>query len=362
MKKITIIIIIILLIIGFAVGTYFYFKGKREVINNQAKEGLISEKIMQSPQLSSDKKWIYYYSTAEAPAFYRLELETKKVEKISQDLMDIEEINYSPDLEKAAFKVTYNKDRFEKYSSPFLNPKMQEGQRRYWVVNFKDGSLSPLGENVLNLEFTFDSKKIVFLYRPLDGNSSINIADPNGENYQKIIDWQSESLVLRPLDDNNFLLVSINDEGGTNSGLYKLLLKEKKAQLLTKSYYSSNLYISPSKKNLLFISTTILDQKTSTIFFMTDANGQNYKEIITNKEYEFDTSHLAWSKDEKSVYLAAKNKNQPNFNNLLKIDLDSKALNQLKKEDNSIFEAIDINSEGSLIYYLLNSQLYALKI
>lgn len=361
MKKTIIIIIVILLLIGLIIGTYFYLKGKREVINNQAKEGLISEKIMQSPQLSPDKKWIYYYSTAEAPAFYRLELETKKVEKISQDLMDIEEIIYSPDLEKAAFKVTYNKDRFEKYSSPFLNPEMQEGQRRYWVVNFKDGSLSYLGENVLNLEFTFDSKKIVFLYRSLD-NSSINIADPNGENYQKIVDWQSESVVLRPFDDNNFLLVSINDEGGTNSGLYKLQIKEKKAQLLTKSYYSSNLYISPSKKSLLFISPTISGQVTSTILFMTDANGQNYQEIITNKEYEFDTFHLAWSKDEKSVYLAAKSKNQENFNNLLKIDLVNKTLSQLKKEDNSIFEAVDINNEGNLIYYLLNSQLYAAAI
>jgi Tol biopolymer transport system component len=349
------------LLIGFGIGTYFYLKGKREVVDRQAKEGLISEKIMQSPQLSSDKKWLYYYSTAEAPAFYRLELETKKVEKISQDLMDIEEIVYSPDLGKAAFKVTYDKDKFEKYASPFLNPKMQEGQRRYWVVNFKDGGLSHLGENVLNLEFTADSKKIVFLYRSLD-NSSINIADPNGENYEKIVDWQSESVVLRAFDDNNFLLISINDESETNSGLYKLMIKEKKALLLTKNYYSSNLYISPSKKNLLFISPIILGQETSTIFFMTDANGQNYQEIITNKDYQFDFSHLAWSKDEKSVYLAAKNKNQENFNNLLKIDLANKILSQLKKEDGSIFEAVDINSEGNLIYYLLNSQLYALKI
>jgi hypothetical protein len=92
---------------------------------------------------------------------------------------------------------------------------------------------------------------------------------------------------------------------------------------------------------------------------MTDANGQNYQEIITNKDYQFDFSHLTWSKDEKSVYLAAESKNQENFNNLLKIDLTNKTLSQLKKEDGSIFEAVDINSEGNLIYYLLNSKLHA---
>src|SRR4030042_2372443 len=130
MKKTLIIILVIIILLSLSLGIYFYLKSRKTLEIKTTIEGKVFETVMESPKFSDDKKWVYYYSSQQIPAFYRSELSSKKAEQISENLDDIQEITYSPDLTKVGFKVAYNRERFEKYASPFLDPKMEDSQSR----------------------------------------------------------------------------------------------------------------------------------------------------------------------------------------------------------------------------------------
>lgn len=360
MKKSIIIILVVVIAIGIGIGIYFYLKSKKIVEVETSIEGKILETVMESPKFSADKKWVYFYSSQQTPAFYRTEISSKKTEQISSYLADIEEIKYSPDLSKVGFKVTYIKDRFEKYGSPFLEPKMDEGASRFWVYNFENKKLDYLNQNIISYTFSPDSKKIFYVFLGDEGKISINQADYNGNNYEKIIDWQYGEPALQVIDDGKILLAYSTEEyEKQGDGLYLLDTKNKKLSTLTDKDFSTFFSLSPNKKQIFNYMPLFENNKPKSAIWITDINAKDKFGYLKTDD-ELDYQNIIWSSDNKTIYLAGKPNGNDNFTKLYQYQIDEKKLNLVFEGGESNFEAVEI--DNSLLYYLLNSQLYAAKI
>lgn len=359
-KKLIIILIIIFGLI-ISAGIYFYLKNK----NNTAPlislpEGKIAETVVASAKISADKNYVYYYSSQETPGFYRLELKSKKTESLSGTFEELDEINFSPDLKKVGFRVVYDQERFEKYGSPFLEPKMNDGEKRFWIYDFASQKLSYLSPNIITYVFSSDSKLIYYAFLNPDNKISLNQANADGSNYQKIADWSYGEPAISLLGDDKLLIAysteELKDQG---DGLYLLNIKDKKLSRLVDKDFSAFFSLSPSQKNIFFYRPIFEDNQPKSQIWITDSNVQNKNGEIKS-ELELDFKQLAWSSGEKNIYLAAKENGKENFDQFYQYTPSEKKLKSVFNQPNSNFEAV--GEAQNLIYYLLDSQLYAAKI
>lgn len=360
MKKTLVIILIVVITLGIGVGLYFYLKSKKTETVEISPEGKVLETAMQSPQFSSDKKWVYYYSTQQTPAFYRTEISSKKTEQLSETLADIQEINFSPDLTKAGFKVIYNKERFEKYASPFLEPRMGDNESRIWIYDFEKKKLSYLSQNILDITFSLNGKKIFYPFANSNGKISINQANSDGTNFEKIIDWQYGEPALQLIDDNKLLIAYSTEEvESQGDGLYLLEIKNKKLTTLTDKDFSTFFFLSPDKKQIFYYLPIFENDMPKSAIWLTNVNTKNKSGYLKTDD-ELDFENITWSNDNKMIYLAGRTSGNDSFTKLYQYNVEEKKLNLVFEGQNSNFKAVEINN--NIFYYLLNSQLYAAKI
>lgn len=361
MKRKLIIILAVVLLVGVSLGLYFYFRNKEEKTEVKI-EGKLSESVMQIAKLSPDKKWINYYSTQQTPAFYRQEIASKKIEQISGALASIEEINFAPDLTKVGFRVTYDQGQFEKYGSPFLEPKMPDGEKRFWIYDFENKKLSYLSPNVISYTFSTDSQKIYYLFASNEGKLSINQAKFDGTNFEKIVDWPYGEPRIKAVDDNKILVAYSTEEfESQGDGLYELNIKDKKLANLTNQDFSNFFVLSPSKKIIFYYLPIFERDKTKSSIWITDLAGKNKSGYLKIDE-EVDFQNVVWSKDEKTLYFAAKSPDQDNFDKIYRYRPEEKTVQVIISQDKANSMTVDINDNGDTLYYLLNSELYGAKI
>lgn len=365
-KKVLIIIgLIIILAIAAALIWYFVSRKEKEKIEPVLKtEGKLLDTIMEYPSLSSDNKWIYYYSTEQTPAFYRTNIETKETLQISGELSDIQKIKYSSDREFVLFKVYYDKDRFEQYGSPFLEPEMDNNESRFWVYNFEKRTLSYLSEEVLDVVFSLDSKKLIYSFLNPDGKFSINQSDLDGTNYKKITDWPGDKPAILVQDSEFVIASSITEEKGENdkNGLYKVYIPTGRMDLLTNEDYNDIFSISPKKESVLFFDA-IVERETVfnriSIFTISD---KEKKDIYKSQDFKFNFENIAWSQNEKNVYVAAAEIDSESYDRIFEIHLDGSDPRLLLGNKESNFEVVGLDDPGEFIYYLMDSQLYRAKL
>lgn len=361
MSKKLIIILVIIFGLIISAGLYYFLKNKNKTMPVVSPpEGKIVETTMTSAKVSADKNYVYYYSSQESPGFFRLELKSKKTESLSGILDQLEEINYSPDFKKVGFKVTYDKERFEKYGSPFLEPKMNDGEKRFWIYDFASQKLSSLNPNIITYVFSPDSKLIYYAFLGADNKLSLNQANADGSNYQKLADWPYGEPAIRLLGEDKLLIAysteELKDQG---DGFYLLDIKTKKLSKLSDKDFSAFFSLSPSQKNIFFYRPIFENNQPQSQIWITDPNGQNKNGEIKS-ELELDFNYLAWSSEEKNIYLAAKENSKENFDQFYQYDPAEKKFKSVFNQPDSNFAAV--GEAENLIYYLLDSQLYAAKI
>jgi hypothetical protein len=151
-KRLIFIILIVAVVLIAVIIFYFSFvKKKTEPGPAENVEGKITESVMEAAKLSPSKEWVYFYSSQNLPAFYRFNLNNQNAEQISQPLSDVQDAIFSPDTESVIFRVSYDYERFKQYGSPFIEPKMEDGEQRFWTYKFAGKKLSYLDQNITNV-------------------------------------------------------------------------------------------------------------------------------------------------------------------------------------------------------------------
>jgi hypothetical protein len=239
---------------------------------------------------------------------------------------------------------------------------MEDGEQRFWTYKFAGKKLSYLDQNITNVVFSADSKKLVYSYLYSDGRVKINQSDIEGKNYQEIADLPGYSVGIFPVDDNLIYLGYISDADDSNGGVYSLKIKDKELKLLDDKKFSNIFSISLDKKKIFFIQPTAENDQIVTLMWTSDLDLKGYRNVAKATRYEFDYSSIVWGKDQKSVFMAAKNIGAEFYDRIYQVYLDGTEPKLLLKDDQGVFETIAVNTEGDRLYYLLNGQLYAAKI
>jgi WD40 repeat protein len=130
----------------------------------------ISEEPVLSPVLSADDMIVKYYS-AENGKTYQVGVDGKNKGTISsKELPSLSQITWSPDKTKVISKLSKN------------------GTVKFYFYDYSTGKGVPLKDNIDSIAWESDDKIFYKYYNPSSRERSLNIANPDGSDWKKIMD------------------------------------------------------------------------------------------------------------------------------------------------------------------------------
>lgn len=179
---------------------------------------LMTEEAVISPTLSADGKKIFYH--AKNGGIFEIDLNGKNKKPLAETkLENLEDILWSPDKKTAIFKTKLDQDS------------------TFWLKNLEpleeSSSLeeeSQLKNNLDNVAWKGDSKKIFYkFFDPQTKERTLNISDPNGNNWEKISDVSHREMKISdiPQSGNISIWNQPNAFQETSLEIFSLISKEK---------------------------------------------------------------------------------------------------------------------------------------
>ena len=347
-KNIIIISIIFLILIGLAI--FFSIKNhqKKSDVGLQAQMSKVSTEPMLFPTLSSDGLKIYFYSNTRDLAFYQQNIDGTKLEKMSGNMDEPDNVVWSPGKKYAILEIKYNQYNFEKFASPFASPGTPDQANTTWVYNFANQKITRLSDNISNTIWQNDDH---FIYQQKDnGVSSLNIAEADGKNSQKITDLptaQDYGLSFLP---NGQLIIYNSPTDVSDTTIYVLSIADKKLKEIKKTDLPSTA-VALSNGQIL-VSTQI---KNGFKLYSINDNGTTGKDfkIKTNLESFVDLG------SDRFVITAAKNNQNNQF---ILINTKTGKNSAIKNAENDNINAFNFftSPDKKILYFTSNDILYKL--
>lgn len=294
-KKITIIIVIIfILILGIFVVYNYFFKEKilpSEEISEEngilETSGVIKTKeirvISQEPVINPviDGNKVKYYSATNGNVF-QSELDGSNLIRLSSNILtNIVKILWSPNKNKT-IGVFESGQTIKKY-----------------LYNFSDQRAVLLNPNIRDVVWAPDQEKIAYQYYDSQTEeNSLNIAEPDGSQWQTILKTRMKNLLVE-WPDASRLAARTRPSGLAQSVVYVVNLSDKKMEKIFNETYGLTLLWSPLGDKVLFSET--------------NSQGKNLKlKIADNKGNIIGETKLAtlpekcvWSQDNRVFFCAA---------------------------------------------------------
>jgi len=298
-----------LILIGILILGYFLLRQKKENSKETTTSftelaPLISNKKTFFPVLSSNELATLFFNNQDQPAFYKFLLKTKGSEKISQNLDTPHNVLWSPDQTKIILKIFYNKYIFEKYNSQFISPGTQDQALTTWLYDFKTQKLTQLDSNIQGIIWLPNSNKIIYqFYDDINKINSLNIADPNGQNWQKIINLTEDRLYgFGGFADNQTLIYfsNPNDVSGTN--IYSTNIQTKQTKQLTE-HISKTALVSPGGKKIVY--ELFQEEIQNYTLAIMNINGDNKKDLKIKTMLQ----KIIWTPDGENLITAIRETN-----------------------------------------------------
>lgn len=292
MKKILIIIIALILILGlFAVYNYFF---KEETLPGETAEEsgiletsgvletgdirVISQESVLNPIIDGNK--VKYYSATNGNIF-QSEFDGSNPIRLSPNILtDIVKIIWSPNKDKV-IGIFESNQLIKKY-----------------LYNFSDQRATLLNSNIRDTAWAPDREKIAYqYYDPQTEENSLNIAEPDGSQWQTILKTRMKDLIVE-WPDSSKLAVRTRPSGLVQSVAYTINLSDKKMEKIFNGNYGLTLLWSPLGDKILFSET--------------DSQGKKLKlKIADNKGNIIGETRLAtfsekcvWSQDNRVFFCA----------------------------------------------------------
>ncbi len=287
LKKILIGLIVALLLVLVAFGSYQFFL-RSENGSDQNDSGLnglpakiksISNRAPLGVVIDGNK--VKYYSQSDGRV-YQSDFKGENLEKISDTIISgLFKVWWSPGKDKV---ITALKQDLiiEKYYYDY-----QINQAKKLDYNIRDLDWSPSGGQIAYQ-----------YYNPNTEANNISIAQPDGSNWQKIIDIRMNDLIVEWVNDNLIALRNrpSNQEMGA---VYTLELKTKEFKKVVNNTYGLSALWSPKGDKLIFSETDSQGQKPRLKFV--DLSDQSIQQLnfFTLPE------KCVWSRDNRTLFCAA---------------------------------------------------------
>jgi len=255
-KKILIIIIIALVLILGVFAVYNYFFKEEALPEEMAGENGILETsgvietggfvaISQEPVINPiiDGRKVKYYSVSNGNVF-QSDFDGSNLIRLSSNILtDIVKVVWSPNKNKV-IGFFENNQTIKKY-----------------LYNFSDQRAILLNSNIRDIAWAQDREKIAYqYYDPQTEENSLNIAEPDGSQWETIIKTRMKDLIVE-WPDTSKLAVRTRPSGLTQSVAYIINLADKKMEKIFSGNYGLTLLWSPLGDKILFSETNSQGKK-----------------------------------------------------------------------------------------------------
>ena len=328
-----------------------------EVVN--AKIAPVSEEPVISPVLSLDENNILYYSTSgELKETDLIGSTTKKIS--DKKITSLLSATWSPDKSKALLKTN------------------AKGYEYFLLFDAQSQKITTLNNNINATTWLGTSDKIIYKYfDPAKRKSSLNISDPNGENWKKIADLPHDKISFFQVPRSGLVSFWNNGDAYYPTALQSISLLGENLKSLYQSGFGAD-YLWDSIGSHALVSQTDAKGGTKMQLGIINYNGGEYK----NLGLPTFVSKCAWSKDNKTIYCALpgnipdnailpndyKTEKFKTSDTFWKINTETGEKERIVKTDD-IAEAYDVsrpflNSDESLLFFVNknNGKLYKISL
>lgn len=251
--------------------------------NEAPKEKIASltSEVVVSPTISDDAKYVYYHSGENGNA-WKMELDGSNKEKISQNILT------------GLVNVLWSHDN-SKGISCFRNNHIN----KFYLYDYSISVEMELKEGINDIAWTNLGDKIIYSYFDSKTKaSSLNMADPDGNNWKKIADLDTERVFIAPIPQS--ALISFWNYSSFNKETYLKTVSATGGEPKTifSGKFGADYLWSPDGEKFLVSSLVKKDSHEITLG-VADNNGNNYQ----NLNIPTLASKCAWY-DEKTIYCA----------------------------------------------------------
>jgi len=368
-KKVIIVLIIILLILAAAAIVYFLWFKKEPVITIEDKpiQKLFEEKVQGIKYLNKENK--IRFLSLESSTFKEFDLNSKQLTELSKiPLYLVKSIIWSPEGKKVILKVENNRALLSQ-EGYLLDNSAPDGTITTWLFDLSSERLTELPLEIVGIDWLSEDKIIYYYSRasinpeidPGQAGSSLSESDPDGSNYQKIMDLDESKLynsqvILSP--NKNMAILNPETEGIGKNNIYLVDLKTKKI----KDINEGELTIAGSwstKEDNIFLYQADKDDPGSQLHNIWSAN----KEGINKKNLQLKTAYplVITDKDDKFIYLASTYNNNQAIYQVNSGSLEKKIIADTDKEPwlNKITE-IGLLNDG--IFVVADGKIYSIAL
>lgn len=250
---------------------------KKEV----AKIAAISDEAVLSPILASDDLSIKYYSQKSGKA-YQIDLDGMNKKSISdKDLIGLSSVIWSPDKTKV---ITKNVN--------------SDGNVQFYNYNYSTGIPTPLKKNLDEVSWDSTGNKIFYkYYEPATKERSLNIADPDGNNWKKLADLAYRNVAIAQIPQSGIVSFWNKADSMSETDMESIPAIGGEKKVIQKGKFGADYLWNNSGTNVLM---SHVDAKggSKMQLALLNFNGGEYINIGVPTF----VSKCAWSKDNKTIY------------------------------------------------------------
>ncbi|AKM82270.1 TPA: hypothetical protein DD449_04220 [Candidatus Berkelbacteria bacterium] len=326
------IILIALLIAAIILTIWRNNVNKVALINNPNNEKVFFPKLLQ------DNQSIYYYSNT-SNSIKKWDLKKNSIETIVKlSFKDTNNIIYSPDLSMALIKTE--------------NPSNAADHHTFLINLDTKQEVKKLSDNILNVSWSPDSKKIAYHYLDwnLDDADWIATSNPDGNSESIITDIEYENAQIGWADNKNLVYYNIPSE--TFKAIIYLLSTETKKQIeIADQYYLGDITNILTNKFLIDGTTSesanpglsLLDTKSKKITGLLPASS---------------VDKAVYSAKNNSVYTASRPYGNSDLFQIINLDTNKPSKLKIRSSDDISATNLMVTSDSKTLYFTSGNNLY----
>lgn len=243
-NKRIIIFLALLILAGIVILIYFLWFKKEIQTQKEEKpvEKIFDQKAKDIKYLARENK--IRFLSPESLTIEELDLNSKQVNELSKIPLSLtQKLIWSPDGNKIILKVLNNRTLLSQQGY-LLDDKVDDGVITNWLFDLKTENLVELPLEIKGVDWLNNDKIIYYYSKSLEDsdlnpgqiNSSLSKSDPDGSNFQKIMDlnanqFYGSSVVLSP--DKKEVMLSPEIEGVGKNSIYLINLDSKNIKNIT---------------------------------------------------------------------------------------------------------------------------------
>ena len=174
------------------------------------------------------------------------------------------------------------------------------GQDYFLLFNIKNDNLLTLNKNIDKVAWLSTSDKIIYKYHdPAKNKSSLNISDPDGKNWKKIVDLPHDKFSFFQMPHSGFISFWNNSDAYYPTSFQIISSLGENQKDLYKDSFGAE-YLWDNSGSHVLVSHSDKEGGTKMQLGIMDYNGEGYKDLGLPTF----VSKCVWSKDGKTVYCA----------------------------------------------------------